>query len=403
MSELKKLELLCEPIKNDVQLPDFKGSHKLYHLPIKLLKFNPFNDRFAAEIHEYKRKYGSELRFDDVSQKYLIKLLIQENRAKNKNTKEDIKKKGLLKPIIVENHGIVIDGNRRLMILRDIVLDPKENKKFSNVPVIVLEEGGDMSEFRIRELETIFNIWADEPLEYNPINIYVKIIRLLENEDIEDENLKFSIVADKMGVKYTPKKINEYYKTFQTMKDYLIFLKCPGQYTLLKQRIDHFGIIRKFMQNTEDGIINIDYSMNSSDFFNKNQIRKIVYYLTSILWEGKAFRKILPTQKRQGLLSFKKNVDFLWNEMKEIDLEEHCLKNPSQILSDTNKLNRLKETIRKLSSTTTVEFDVLKLVETIEKKTFSLERIETEIDSDFQNRLKMIISKLQKIVINNDK
>ena len=74
---------------------------------------------------------------------------------------------------MITTDGVIIDGNRRTMLLNRIA-------KFDYLKTIVLPVSSTDDPLEIERLETSFQMGSDEKLSYNPIEKYIKSKTLLE-------------------------------------------------------------------------------------------------------------------------------------------------------------------------------------------------------------------------------
>ena len=99
-----------------------------------------------------------------------------------KRTLQDLGRKGQQRPGIVTLDGVIIDGNRRAMLLRR--LEGKTNEK-QYFEAIILPDAYDENEKEIVRLETQYQLGEDAILDYGPLEKYLKAKRLKETLGID--------------------------------------------------------------------------------------------------------------------------------------------------------------------------------------------------------------------------
>lgn len=174
-----------KPIKTGQTLPIRKGmTFEVYKIPLAYLVPNILNDRITWKIREYEAANGRALSIesdDDVA--YLYSLILNEHPADNERTKADLAKNGQQVDGVITNEGIIIDGNRRATLLRALFNGEADKygqsvEDFRYFNAIVLP--GDIDGKEIMALETMLQIGADKPVEYNRICLYIKVDNLLK-------------------------------------------------------------------------------------------------------------------------------------------------------------------------------------------------------------------------------
>ena len=216
-----------KPVKTGIKTPLSKSAtNNVYRIPIKFLVPNIYNDRIAGRIREFEELNKRELSFDNIEDIDVIYDFIDKEHPKeNKTTFEDLKYNGQREHGIITNDGIVIDGNRRLMLLRKILsLKVSELKnlninkeEFEYFDAIVYLE--DLDKKGIIEKETQIQIAREGPITYNRINLYIKIDNMIKL------NMSFDDIATFMGHGYKKNDIKIMHETFELMSEYLISIQ----------------------------------------------------------------------------------------------------------------------------------------------------------------------------------
>ncbi|MFG6400525.1 MAG: hypothetical protein K1W07_14800, partial [Parabacteroides distasonis] len=102
---------------------------------------------------------------ETVEGKELVERLLWDSKEeKNRRTERDLEKYGQQEPGIVTLDGIIVDGNRRAMLLNRI--------KATHFRAVILDVRLEDDQKEIERLETTYQMWADEKQDYNPIEKY---------------------------------------------------------------------------------------------------------------------------------------------------------------------------------------------------------------------------------------
>ncbi len=222
-SRIEKLtELLNDPQKKTgTSRLFYKGQPKtfdVFEIDLDFLVFNRHNGRFESEMQTWQREQDiGEREYTDEIHEKIKSILWESNRARNKHTLQDLKTKHQLRPGIVSLDGVVIDGNRRFMLLHEIT----PRRPFQ---AVILPDEYYKNEKEIVRLETEFQIGEDSKLDYGPLEKYLKVKRLsswFEHDEI----------AEMMAIKEG--KVAEYEDIMGYMDDFLEYIECAGLYKLL--------------------------------------------------------------------------------------------------------------------------------------------------------------------------
>ena len=131
-TRIQKLGGLREPEKDQVvQKLFYRGANrtlKVSTIDLDYLIYNRHNGRLEAEMLTWEQEnVVSPYAYDDDLHDKIDQLLWDSAPQKNKQTLSDLSDKGQQRPGIVSLDGVIIDGNRRAMILRRI--EKKTGKK----------------------------------------------------------------------------------------------------------------------------------------------------------------------------------------------------------------------------------------------------------------------------------
>ena len=159
----------------------YKGETRnlnFYELDLDLLRFNYVNGRIGSEVMEHKQIHGRDLKDMDYKEanEIVFDWIWKKDLSSNKKSLTDIRQKGQIKPGVITRDGIIVDGNRRFMLLCKLKETYSSNKKFKAIILDdTYEDGGD-KELDIKLLETTLQLGEDEKVSYRPIEKYLTII-----------------------------------------------------------------------------------------------------------------------------------------------------------------------------------------------------------------------------------
>lgn len=198
-------------------------SFDVYRIDLDWLIYNRHNGRLEAEMLTWEQEHSiSPEHYDDALHKLIENFLWQSNTARNKQTLADLEKKQQQRFAIVSLDGVIIDGNRRAMLLRR--LEERKGKQY--LDAIILPDAYDENQKEIVRLETQYQLGEDAKLEYGPLQKYLHA-RRLHDLDIPDAEID-QLMGEGPG---TAARLLE---TLRLMDEYLEHIGCPRLYTMLK-------------------------------------------------------------------------------------------------------------------------------------------------------------------------
>jgi len=262
--------------KQDILWEDRLEPMNVYKIPLEYLIYNQYNGRILSRtksLESQGRKINPEL---DEDKKLIEKLLKDSNPGRNKQTLESLNKVGQEKVGIITRDGIIIDGNRRAMLLR-------QSGKRDYFKTVVLDVSLDEDPLAIEKLETTYQMGEDEKLGYNAIEKYLKA------KGLDLRGVTHHKIADWMGE--TVGTIEQYLSIMKCMDDYLDYQGYNGIYTQLDEREDQFITLNKWLENFygERGSKKAFDGYKNSDV---DDLKIISFDYIRVKWEGKEFRNI---------------------------------------------------------------------------------------------------------------
>lgn len=262
---------------------------KVYNIPLTNLVYNKYNGRILSRTKSLE-KQNQIIDVETVEGRNLIEKLLWESKIdRNKKTEASIRLSGQQKVGIITKDGVIIDGNRRAMLLNRI--DRTGFFKAIVLPV-TLEE----NPIEIERLETTYQMGEDEKLGYNPIEKYLKAKQIFEKltPAISEEEAMKSI-SDWMGE--TDGEIKKYLDTMSVMDEYLEYLEYDGIYTQLDSREDQFLSLTKWMNTFYDKESNkVGWGYNNDDV-DELQTIAFDYLRFRNEYDGKEFRNLAEGNK----------------------------------------------------------------------------------------------------------
>ena len=290
--------------KQDIPWEDVLKPMDVFKIPLDYLIYNKYNGRILSRTKSLESQ-GQQIDAETDGDKQLIeKLLTESNPSRNKQTLDSITKLGQEKVGIITKDGIIIDGNRRAMLLR-------QSGKFDYFKTVVLDVTLEQNPTEIEKLETIYQMGEDEKLGYNPIEKYLKA------KGLRQRNISEEKIADWMGE--TEGTIKEYLAVMRIMDDYLDYLRYNGVYTQLDSREDLFIFLTKWTKNfySKDNNKQSDKAFDGYRDTDVDDLKLIAYdYIRAVRWaqyEGKEFRIIADGRKENHFFGNKA----IWEDFRD--------------------------------------------------------------------------------------
>lgn len=299
---------------------------KVYKIPLEYLVYNKYNGRILSRTKSLESQHKLIDIESDQGRDQIAQLLWDSKVDRNKKTLESITTGGgQQKPGIITRDGIIIDGNRRAMLLR-------RSGKYDYFKAVVLPVTLDENPLEIEKLETSFQMGEDEKLGYNPIEKYLKARGLYKklagkeysSKDINEKSIEK--IANWMSEEDS--KVKEYLQVMVTMDDYLDYLGYNGIYTQLDGREDQFIQLTRWLNNF--------YGAESAKAFDGyrdddvDDLKIIAYDYIRIKYEGKQFRHLAYGLRENHFFGDKE----IWTSFRDYHFEQK-----KKIIEDKIDLN----------------------------------------------------------------
>tara|TARA_B110000046_G_C13020111_1_gene410679 strand:+ start:132 stop:1595 length:1464 start_codon:yes stop_codon:yes gene_type:complete len=294
---------------NKIEIPweDDLVTMNVYKIPLNLLVYNKYNGRILSRTKSLEKQRHVIDEYSDNGKKLLEQLLWNSKPDRNKKTQKNIADFGQQKIGIITKDGIIIDGNRRAMLLNDIQSEgklsgKKYDKKYDYFKAVVLPVTLNENPLEIEKLETSFQMGEDQKLSYNATEKYLKAKglyhRLTEGKEFTPDNIDenaISKIADWMGEQKS--EIISYLSTMSVMDEYLYNFGYDGIYTQLDKREDQFLFLTKWLENFYGEISKKAFDGYTDD--DVDDLKEIAFDYLRIRnkYDGKEFRNLADGQK----------------------------------------------------------------------------------------------------------
>ena len=258
IEELKKIVNTKTPCgRKDIYYKDERKTMNVFEIPVECLVYNQYNGRIATFVKTYEKQHHPIDATTSEGEKLIEQFLWESKKNRNKITQKDIKEKGQLEYGIVTADGVVIDGNRRFMLLKKNKEDYKQS--FAHFKAIILEDTLKSNKKGIMALETIYQMGVDDKVDYNPIQKYLKC------RDLEEQGFPEDEIANMMGEKASDIKV--YLSILKLMDEYLQKYGYGGMYRILETEAleGHFVDLNSYILRYRGKVSDMNWSHNLED------------------------------------------------------------------------------------------------------------------------------------------
>lgn len=332
-TRIQHIENLTAYGKTEIRWEDNLETMDTYKIPLKYLVYNKYNGRILSRTKSLE-KQDKIIDVESPEGKKLIEKLLWESKEdRNNKTLKSLDDYGQEKIGIVTKDGIIIDGNRRAMLLNKI-------DKYDYFKAVVLPVCLDENPIEIERLETSHQMGEDKKLDYNPIEKYIKVKEIMKklSSTCSEKEAKDKI---KDWMNESPTEIQKYIDVMETMDDYLDSLEYNGIYTQLDGREDHLISLTKWKKaflNTKDTPATVTGSLKAFSGYDADDVDDLLnisYDYIRAKYEGKEFRNLSEGQRDKHLFGDQEIWEIFKNKhFEKIDL---ILDNESDI--DFNSQN----------------------------------------------------------------
>jgi hypothetical protein len=252
--------IIDSPTTGEQKTITYDGVEDIYEvkkIPLKYLLYNPHNGRIGSLTKSHESKTQKPLNPQNPEDELIIEqFLFDSAKGRNEKTLESLDEKGQQEIGIITKDGVIIDGNRRAMLLNKIYRKNPEKDYFKAVVLRVeLQENKE----KITLLETSYQMGVDGKVDYNPIEKYIRCKQLNL-----DYSMSVSAIAELMAE--TPTKIQDWLNILNVMDNYLEYLGSPEVYTRLEKKEGHFVDLTTYLKTyTKSKNHAANWNYNSSD------------------------------------------------------------------------------------------------------------------------------------------
>jgi len=316
----------------------------VYEIDLNYLLYNQYNGRIASLVKSYEKQNGLNLDSSNKDDRKIIeRFLWSSNVPSNKSTKKSIKEQGQLKYGIVTKDGVIIDGNRRAMLLNEIFDEEKENPRYFRG--VILNESIEDNPKEIMRLETTYQMGEDAKVDYNAIEKYLKCQDLIQFKFTEKE------IGKMMGE--SESKIKDYISIMNLMNDYLEQdqLGYDGIYTRLDKTEGAFVDLNSYLKRYKGGKSKmVLWNYDDTDI---NDLREIYFdYIrgtynskkSSDSGDSKDYRYIGQTSKKGSFFSNEE----IWTKFRDKHFEEIDKINSEELTIDEIRAKHPNESLETL-------------------------------------------------------
>ncbi|EIX9399512.1 TPA: hypothetical protein ACIJ20_005527 [Pseudomonas aeruginosa] len=223
-------ELISEPSKaqgsQKLYYKNITQSFPVYRIDLDYLIYNRHNGRIEAEMLTWEQEHSiTPGHYDEKLHDLIDKFLWTSSSSRNKQTLQDLDEKQQQRPGIVSLDGVIIDGNRRAMLLRRLAAQKGIGKQYFDA--IILPDAYDENQKEIVRLETQYQLGEDSKVEYGPLQKYLHARRLHDDLGISTDEID-KLMGQQSG---NAAKLLE---IMALMDEYLEHIGCHRLYTMLK-------------------------------------------------------------------------------------------------------------------------------------------------------------------------
>ena len=284
-------------------------SFDVYRIDLDWLIYNRNNGRLEAEMLTWEQEHAATPEnYDDDLHALIESLLWNSNVPRNKQTLADLKYKQQQRCGIVSLDGVIIDGNRRAMLLRRL---EGENHIKQYLDAIILPDAYAENQKEIVRLETQYQLGEDAKVEYGPLQKYLHARRLKIDFNIPVEEID-KLMGEEDG--YTERLL----EIMELMDEYLDHIGCPKLYTMLKDRdgtkegmfVDLYGDMKKL----RDGSARIPWNYDPEvDSLQLKSIQFDYIRLGEFADAKKSYREISHQRKGNNFFAHKE----IWEKFRD--------------------------------------------------------------------------------------
>ena len=213
-------------------------------VPIKYLTYNFDNMRIESQLIEEIDNLGSELDFEEQDDREVYAGIFEETLLSGSDKLKTIRLKRSIKntqqdtPGVITHGGIILDGNRRFMVIKGLFEEERIKNngnpdKFKYMDVVRLDSG--LSKSQLLAIQTLNQLYEIDIVGYTLINQALSI-RKLKSFGYEREEIKKMFNFQKVS------DVEEFEEILNFIDLFLEENNLQNKYTMIDKRnlFDHF-------------------------------------------------------------------------------------------------------------------------------------------------------------------
>ena len=217
----------------------------IFLVPLGLLRYRKENGRIASSVLGYERTMGALDPSDPDAQRRIAEFLRQKDPEKSKDLKRLLQADGQKEPGIITCDGFLINGNRRLMVLRQLHSEHTSGDIFSQMKVVILpakgDEGGPPTLKEIEQIENRYQLQRDGKAEYYGFDAALSIQHKIDHGFTLEEQLRddpqFRNMPSSEFTKEVTKRRKELLQPLKCVDRYLHSIGRPGEYQCVSKGV----------------------------------------------------------------------------------------------------------------------------------------------------------------------
>jgi len=229
---------------------------KAYKVPIELLRFRKDNGRIASDVITWENSKGPLNEFTDFGQSVLKNFLELKDPGPTAELTNTLVKEGQEEYAVITADGFLINGNRRKMVLTNLLEKYRGDEKFKYLKVVILPGENDNEPLptllEIEQLENRYQYRRTGKAEYYNFDKALSIKRKVDMGMSLDEQLRDDPNYSELSpAEFKKERIafeEDYIKPLESIDKYLNYLGRPGHYnTVSEGRGDSEGRWQAFL------------------------------------------------------------------------------------------------------------------------------------------------------------
>lgn len=376
MNLLENIETFDKTITKRLRLKGITTEYQAYRISIDSLKYNAKNDRIATFITQYIDEVGELPEETEQINEILEEFIIESNPDAFKKTKNNIKAIGQHEVAVVTSDGIVIDGNRRFTVLRELFRETGR-EEFGYLDAVILNRNL-YNDKDIKRLELNLQHAIESKVDYNPIERLVGIYR-----DLIQDGHPFTVEEYAAETQMKKTDINTEIEIAKLLVEYLKYINQPDKFHIARtHKID--GPLREVYTILKSNKIDDDDTFDVKEFLFANMLTL----------EGDLTRKI---RDLKPIMKNRETRHQILQESEDVldDISDNLANDEVRSVAEkTGIINIDREITEKINETTEKYVDANKLsnaknqpIEILKKSLLQIEKVDKEAVERFDNSL----------------